>query len=233
MAKSKSAKKPAVKKAPKKKAPAKKKAPVSQAKKRELATNVDKEMKKPIGIPGDLRPAYDEYIANVSPETESISWELTVWIWEYLVTERPKNILDAGSGFSSALFRRYAADFPETMVYTLDTQDVFLQKTKEFLKGKGLNAENMFITLAQLHPTKKYDFVSHDYGRCDSGERAKYMPEMYDRVKKGGVLLLDDIHKTAYWEVVRKFLGDKKLKIKKLLTTKDKFGRYSGLVTKK
>lgn len=188
-------------------------------------------------IKEQLRPVYDEYTKKVSPTTEAISFQLTEklvdTVMSYDEETEPLRVLDGGSGWSSVVLRALAT-VVNMEVYTVDTRQEWLDKSKVFLEGRGMDVERMVTDLGELPKGSKFDVVVHDLGRCDEGQRAEFLPEMYKLVAKGGILVLDDLHKPAYKEEVDKFLKKNKAKLVSWeAETTDQYGRFAGIVHKK
>lgn len=197
----------------------------------------EEEEKAPVeAIKKHLKPLYEEYTRTVSPSTEAISFQLTEKLVDTLMSydgDKPLKVLDGGSGWSSVVLRALATVI-DMEVHTIDTRLDWLNKTMKFLQNKGLDTERTYTSPHKLPEKTKYDVVIHDLGRCDAGERAEFLPEVYKLVAKGGILILDDLHKPAYREAVDELLKKVKAKLVSWETeTKDQYGRFAGVVHKK
>ena len=66
-------------------------------------------------------------------------WNLRVY-FSICFQQRPRIILDLGSGFSSAVFRLYMAQQNvQTTVYSVDDDPLWLNKTRDSLKANNLS----------------------------------------------------------------------------------------------
>ncbi len=90
----------------------------------------------------EILPFYQDYVKNVSNPIMALSLELSVFLLLLCDFIKPKNILDFGSGFSSFIFRYYAAHYvnnQSTIIWSLDDSQEWLDKTSEFLIAQGMN----------------------------------------------------------------------------------------------
>ena len=87
-----------------------------------------------------LRPVFDEYVTSVSVPMAALSLETSALATVLCEITRPHRILDLGSGFSSYVFRRYAATAsPQAEVWSIDDSPHWLEKTRGFLASKGFS----------------------------------------------------------------------------------------------
>jgi len=176
---------------------------------------------------------YRAYISTISSEIMAISFELCVFLKLACEWVKPKNILDLGSGFSSYVFNRYAQDSGyEVNVLSVDDDERWLEKTKEYLEGCGLRNPNLsdwntFITAESKSP---FDLILYDIG--DFLLRVKYIePILLKHSREGSIVVVDDMHHAGYGLHVRAVAEKRQWKhfnIRPLV--KDHFGRYSWLI---
>jgi len=137
-------------------------------------------------------------------------------------------LLDLGSGFSSYALRTYQkASIKKTRVYSVDDDAQWLIKTVDFLKGEGVSTEDvMGLRDFYAQNISGFDFILCDLNYVE--ERIKHVDQMVDKIKPGGIVIFDDVHKADYqYELLQKlksYTGD----IYDLSpVTLDQFGRYS------
>lgn len=179
-----------------------------------------------------LQPYYEEYISTISTEVMAIGFETAVFMTVLCNLQKPKRILDLGSGFSSLVFRLYARraeQKPE--VYSVDDDQKWLQATRQYLATNQV-ADNNVTSWTTFTSQKQefFDFILHDLGRMDV--RTKTLENALSLAQSGGVIILDDVHKHAYRSHARRILDHLNLTYFSLRElTRDKFGRYCMLVT--
>jgi len=78
-------------------------------------------------------------------------------------------------------------------------------------------------------PEGRWDFIFLDLGHTP--QRADYLPTAWERLREGGLMLIDDVHHAPYRARVAEFLaGVPHERIDVHEATRDKFGRYAWLV---
>lgn len=178
-----------------------------------------------------LRPYYETYVAQFSDPGWAISLELSAFLLTLCQLLRPKRLLDTGSGFSSFVFRHYAARAtPQPQVWSVDDSAEWLEKTVSYLKQNGLPVDNV----CQWQPfidgcPGKFDLILHDmaFGQ----RRMEKLPSILDLCSSNGVVVLDDVHIESYHGYAMKILNERRLKHYSLKSfTVDSFNRYSELV---
>lgn len=118
----------------------------------------------------------------------------TVVFLEFLLGQlKPTNILEIGAaiGFSSSLMAQFVG---EGQVTTIDRYDVMIKEAKENFRKLGLEDK---ITLLEgqadeILPTLTgpYDFIFMDSAKS---KYLAFLPECLRLLKKGGVLMVDDV----------------------------------------
>lgn len=180
-----------------------------------------------------LEPDYKKYVKEVSTVDMAVSLETAVFLRVMCYKLRPQRILDLGSGFSSFVFRSYAASQDKSIyICSVDDNLQWLEKTRNYLLAYNLAAEKL-ISWDQIDKEREnsFDLVFHDLGNMQT--RTTTLQKVTRFVKpRTGYLLLDDIHKRDYrrysFEVLKFYeLQDSNLKS----YTLDSFGRYAWLFT--
>lgn len=178
-----------------------------------------------------LEPHFTEYTSTVSPAGNPISLECAVLLYVLCLYTAPRRILDLGSGFSSYVFRHYAASTGEGCeVVSVDDSPEWLEKTRSFLFGKGL-LTGEFHTWAMFTsvPRHQFDVALHDLGHM--GTRTDSLPEVLRYAHPDSYLVLDDLHFSAYSEAVTVAVVQRGAKLRQLREeTEDVFGRFACLV---
>jgi len=175
------------------------------------------------------------YISSVSNDVMAASIELCAFMDVLCQISAPGRVADLGSGFSSFVLRSYAAAATTPCeVHSVDDHAGWLGRTKEYLEGHGLTADNLWHWpdfISQIEPGS-FDVVLHDMGSMEF--RAESLSQVLTLVKSGGHVILDDVHKPAYRKHVHSVLeaeGLEYLSLKKI--TGDSKARFAYLVFQK
>lgn len=123
-----------------------------------------------------------------------IPHETVVFLQFLLGQLQPRKILEIGTaiGFSSSLMAQIIGT--EGQITTIDRYDVMIRKAKETYRR--LDLENQITLLegqaSDLFPTLTgpYDFIFMDSAKS---KYIEFLPECLRLLKKGGVLMVDDI----------------------------------------
>jgi len=151
-----------------------------------------------------LKSAYDRYISDISTMDMAVSWETSNFLYTIARKKRPRKILDLGSGFSSYVLRSYSLNVQnKALVYSVDDNDLWLEKTQSFLANNGMPIDRLSTWAHfQKHNRYKFDLIFHDLGSMKM--RAKSLPFVLGLLEEGGVVVLDDMHKRDYRPVAKK-----------------------------
>lgn len=142
-------------------------------------------------IPGELGKIEEEAHKEGVP---IIPHETVVFMQFLLGQLKPKEILEIGTaiGFSSSLMAQYVGD--DGHVTTIDRFDVMIEKAKKTYqrleneaKIRLLEGQAADILPQLLGP---YDFIFMDSAKSKYSE---FLPDCLRLLKKGGVLMVDDI----------------------------------------
>lgn len=177
-----------------------------------------------------LKPAYDQYVADVSSKDMATSWEISNFLYTIAEINKPKRILDLGSGFSSYVLRTYAMNAQnDVLVYSVDDNDQWLQKTKTFLIDNGIDSKHLLHWIEFEEYNKlKFDFIFDDLGSMEM--RAEALPFVLSLLDDSGMIVLDDMHKWSYRNVAVKLVKQVKLSLYSTHKfTLDKFGRFAEI----
>lgn len=154
----------------------------------ELVAYLREEQKQVPGELGQIQKEANERGVPIIPHE-------TVVFMQFLLGQiKPKNILEIGTaiGFSSSLMAQYAAK--DAHVTTIDRFDVMIRNAKETYKRLG-NEEQITLLEGQASDifatlTGPYDFIFMDSAKS---KYIEFLPECLRLLKKGGVLMVDDI----------------------------------------
>lgn len=125
-----------------------------------------------------LKPYYKNYCKNVSPDNQALSFKASVYCYNYCVKNKPRKIIDLGSGFTSFVLRLYQKNFStedfKIYVYSVDDNKKWLNKTYNFLKNNKVNTDNLLffrntsVPVLEKNPkylnkkNGKYNFLNDD-----------------------------------------------------------------------
>lgn len=180
----------------------------------------------------EIKDKHAGYIKEISSPDMAMSLELAEFLIEYCISTKPNRLIDLGSGFSSFVFRLYQKHINEqAIIYSIDDDEAWLHKTKDYLKNIELNTDNL-ITLDSLKAMDLngfFDLVLLDLNFVE--KRKLYISYSLDLTKEDGVTIIDDVHKVEFLREVKKrakahdsVLFDLKEK------TIDSFGRFAILL---
>lgn len=172
----------------------------------------------------DLRNAY---IVQVSTRKDmSMSVHIALMACAMCKALGLKNVLDLGSGFSSAALRR----FTEANVCTVDHDAVWLEKSREFAR-KRADDRGDWLTwddfLAGSHGP--FDLVINDLGGLQ--RRVDSFEVIWETIRPGGFLIIDDMHKADFRRgMVDALQNVEHVRYDIQRETLDEFKRYAYLV---
>ncbi len=174
---------------------------------------------------------HKDYCTRIGHPVHAASLELVGLTLGLCETQKPSRVVDLGSGFTSFALRRYALGVPGLEVHSVDDNAEWLEKTRAYLNEKSLSDTNLahWPDFAAAGRAGQFDLVLHDMGFMDT--RFRELEPVLDLAKPGGLVILDDMHKTEYREkalatVARR--GHECWSLKAL--TRDSLTRYVYLV---
>jgi hypothetical protein len=183
----------------------------------------------------ELITMYEDYIATVSTDEMAISFKMATAISDGLhLLSGPVNVVDLGSGFTSAMLGFYQKVVnPKMTIMSVDTDIEWLTKSKEFCSDYNLPMDNAFLWSDFVLLTNlKFDLIVFDIGYTD--DRGPFFEEILTRfIHRNTKIYIDDAHKTKLIEKLQEQLKNltKSFRWEKLENTTDKFGRYGVLLT--
>ena len=114
-------------------------------------------------------------------------------------TIKPARVLDLGSGFSSFVLRRWREQTgSDTRIVSVDDDAAWLERTGQYLSQQQLPTHDLFVwsDFVDLETDEPFDLVFHDGGSMRF--RLEQVAFVCSETRKGGMLLLDDMHKPDY-----------------------------------
>jgi predicted O-methyltransferase YrrM len=160
----------------------------SRARRPELVPSADERR----SIREFLRPAYDEYVSEVSTAGMAASLETARYLMHLCRSLAPERVLDLGSGFSSYVFRQYAADAGRQIAVTsVDDDAGWLEQTRAFLRAHRCEGGDL-VAWKQFRRRRpiSHGVVFHDLAGGELREAA--MSFAMSQVAPWGALVLDD-----------------------------------------
>jgi predicted O-methyltransferase YrrM len=175
-----------------------------------------------------LLPLYRRFVAHVSPPSRCMSLEVAGFLAHACERFRPQRVLEVGTGFASPVLRRLG-EAPEWLpeVWSVDHDPARLVRIQAFLETESLPIGRL-LSWRQFCATSESDFelVLHDL----VGAPGDALTDVVDRVKPGGLLLLDGAHDPAAERRARRLLteaGAEHWSLRSL--TRDCYGRFAIL----
>lgn len=185
------------------------------------------------GLREEYHALHTHYTTSVSDTFAAISLP-QVALLAWLVRTQPfQRILDTGSGFSSFVLRREAMRKTGVTHYAVEDNIYWLGRTKEFLAGHDLPSDQVLSWDEFQADTKLtgFDFAYHDMGNMTT--RIISLPEIERRASPSAWLILDDMHKAAYWPHAQRMLGDRWIVQSLVELTLDEHDRYAYICRRK
>lgn len=181
-------------------------------------------------IESRLRNEHGIYIASVSSPEMAVSLNSANLLTVFCENLKPMRLLDTGSGFSSYVLRSYAAN-TGAEVFSVDDNEHWLEKTREFLKSHDVSSNHVMswkgFSAASHEP---FDLIFHDLGSMST--RSETLEPILHLTKRGsGVLILDDMHKPDYERFVHRTIKNVSCSYWEATAfTLDELGRWAAVV---
>lgn len=140
-------------------------------------------------IKKSIEKPFEHYVTDYSKRGMAISLESSAFMMWLCKKMKFKILMDRGSGFSSYILRRYSKMESNSIVYSIDHDKEWLEKTKLFLKLHKLSTKHLYLW-NDFYPNKiRFDFILED---AIKPLRLSTPDEMYGLLKKNGFILWDD-----------------------------------------
>jgi predicted O-methyltransferase YrrM len=175
----------------------------------------------------ELASPHERYVAEVSDPVWAASLEASAFLLHLCRACRPRSVLELGSGFTSYVLRRHAAEAGgQVSVLSLDHDPEWLAKTAAFLGAYDLPADGL-SPLRSLRADERFDLVFNDlFGPLrDDATR-----EALRRLAPGGIFVVDDADRPEHRSAL--FAAGRGLRFHNVRRwTLDERGRWSLVAT--
>ncbi|MHC4107934.1 MAG: class I SAM-dependent methyltransferase [Planctomycetota bacterium] len=178
-----------------------------------------------------IEPMIVEYGTAVSTPDMAVSLPSAAFLAALCRLTQPMRVLDAGSGFSSYVLRRFASqNGRRAEVWSVDDDEQWLKKTREYLAQQAVGDERLLMwDQLAASDERDFDLIFHDLGQA-RGIRLEVLPDICARISPRGLLLLDDFHKLRYRRGACRVLKRLHFEVVPLrYHTIDPLGRYAAL----
>jgi len=175
-----------------------------------------------------LVPEYRAYCVSVSKRSMALSIESCAYLWYLCDTIKARNVVDLGSGFSSYVLARYAAeaDYP-VRVDSVDSDPEWLDKTRRFCESHG-GVGSFMLGEVWEQTDRRYDVIINDYGR--GAVREQMAAIAVRRLTPAGVIMFDDAPNSSHRHDAARVCGEAGLALLDLYhQTVDEVGRFALL----
>jgi len=201
-----------------------------------LRTNISFQKINPVVLvqsKESLQQFYQHYVTKISRADMAASLELSALINALCHANDYKKLLDLGSGFSSFVLRNYSKLRLNSVVYSVDDDILWLERTREYLINSSVSTENLMMLSEFIDSNEnQFDIVLLDLNFVDV--RKNYINLAVERCKAGGLIFFDDVHKQEFMTEVlsqTKNLPIDVFNIKNISI--DGFGRFALVAVKK
>lgn len=177
-----------------------------------------------------FRSAIEHYTSQVSNSEMALSLQTTALLSSLCKSTRPAKLLDTGSGFSSYVLRKYAKECSDgAVVYSVDDSAEWLERTREYLAGHGIDVENLYHwRVFRDREERGFNIILHDLGSIPT--RIETLRDVVAMLADDGVLLLDDYHKPKLRFAAEPLLKQQGFQLISLRSfTFDSLGRYAAI----
>tara|TARA_R110000868_G_scaffold292653_1_gene553188 strand:+ start:1150 stop:2028 length:879 start_codon:yes stop_codon:yes gene_type:complete len=174
-------------------------------------------------IINELAPVYSDYVANVSVFDMAMSLETAVFLLHLCRATQPASVADYGSGFSSWVFRHYAAN-NDCVVHSFDDDPEWLAKSVRFCARNGQDTDGFNVWRLGVE-LPAVDVTFHDIG---GGElRNELMAPVMASAARFAVV--DDCQATKHRDRFYELIEAQELQGYALLQTHDHIQRFAML----
>ena len=177
-----------------------------------------------------LWDAYVDYCLNVAKRSMAINIETAALLWYECDRSQARSVCDLGSGFTSYVLARYAAEsgYPVS-VMSVDDDVEWMTKSAGFLRRHRLPSESVVSYDVWSGCADMFDVIIHDFN--SGGTRNRTMWEVAGRVNPGGVIIFDDMQNDGHrTEMGRVAVAHEWPLVDVLMISTDETHRYAGMV---
>lgn len=175
-----------------------------------------------------LVPEYRTYCTTTSRRAMALSIETCAYVWWLCEFKQARVVADLGSGFSSYMLRRYAAEADhEVVVHSVDSDPWWLQKSATFSEVHGMSTDGFVTGDEWLRYRASYDVVLNDY---DKGRvREAFAEHGVDRLGPAGVIVFDDAQNREHHHHMANLCREKGFTLLDVYhQTVDEIGRFAS-----
>ena len=179
-----------------------------------------------------LEKDYLDYVNSVTTPEMAASLECTLFLLELCGDISPRSVIDFGSGFSSFALRKYREEYNSIFTITsVDTDENWLIKTKQFIESKNIDNSNIITFDKFMEKPRNYDLILYDVAYYQNGTRQQLLPIVLQNcVHNKTNILFDDMHIQHYFMFVLHIMSGLKFNmINAKPYTLDNYGRFSML----
>jgi len=182
-----------------------------------------------------LAAEHARYCKEISSEKMAADLGFSSFLQLWCIANKPKRVVDLGSGFTSYVLRRYAkaaaAAGNPCEVWSVDDDAAWLGRTVDYLKEKGQDGARLMVwgEFMKVAP-RDFDLVVHDAGSMQF--RADNLGPALDLARSGGLVLLDDVHRFEYRATALELLATRGYRFLSVRALRDGYGRYPYAVFK-
>jgi predicted O-methyltransferase YrrM len=182
-----------------------------------------------------LAVEHARYCREVSSEKMAADLGFSTFLQLWCLANKPKRVVDLGSGFTSYVLRRYAkaaaAAGQPCEVWSVDDHAEWLGRTREYLAEMGQDGSRVMVWGEFIKAAPHdFDLVVHDAGSMQF--RADNLGAALDLARSGGLVLLDDVHRFDYRAHALELLAQRGYKFLSVRALRDAYGRYPYAVFK-
>lgn len=178
-----------------------------------------------------LRLLHQKYVSEVSSPIMAVSLGTAGLLLAICQRAQPSRILDLGSGFSTAVFARWAAGSDKSLISYDDSAD-WLERTAGYLKSQSLPVPDLRLLRHGESLPGTNDLVFLDAGLPP--ERIGLLAAAAASLSPHGVLVIDDVNQHPFGAQVRAGALPNGLNLFSLhRQTVDEFGRFSALALRR
>jgi hypothetical protein len=155
-------------------------------------------------------------IKSLPKKSWSIMPETLAELDFYLYVNKPKTVLECGSGLSTLIFARYAKNNPEATVISLDHDKKYFTDTKKMLGKLQRNVKLIYAPLTGAPPVYDVDLLNYDkidFALIDGppareGGRSKMFDWLFPYLSKKWEIWLDDGNRKDESTAVKQWSSD-------------------------
>lgn len=178
-----------------------------------------------------LAVEHARYCREISSEKMAADLGFSTFLQLWCLANKPKRVVDLGSGFTSYVLRRYAKAAGGCEVWSVDDDAAWLGRTADYLAEMKQDGSRVMVWGDFIKSAPRdFDLVVHDAGSMQF--RADNLGAALDLARSGGLVLLDDVHRFEYRAHALELLAARGYKFLSVRALRDSYGRYPYAVFK-